>query len=371
MRVRYGCIVLILLHIVFAFSVFAQQNTANTVRFKKFSYVDQQGIGIEAFSMLIPSDWQFEGGMQWVLDNPASPARASFRVYNPKAFEEFQVFPSQPFFWTDNQMLLYSFPIGTRYFGNEVLPPVSAVEALKEIILPRFRYGVSNLQITKAESLPNLAGSLGSGAQSQPNVVNSSEAAKIRIEYNYNGKNVEEEIYGVIESFSFSFASMTGTITNINWTLDYIFSFKSEKGKLDANTKLFQTIAHSFKLNPQWYNKYSQLVNYLIQQQIQQINHIGQISRIVSQTNNEISDMIMDSYNQRQAVNDKIADNFSQYIRGVDNYYNPVEQKSVELPNGYDNVWANNAGEYILSNDPGLNPNEGSNFNWQKIERKK
>jgi len=347
------------------------EQTSKTLRFKKFSCVDKQGIGIEAFSMLIPSDWQFDGGIQWVLDNPAMPARAGFRVFNPKGSEEFEVFPNQPFFWTDNQMLLYTFPIGSKYFGNEVHPPVGPIEALKQVILPRFRCNVTDLKITKEELLPELAKSLGAGTQSQPGVVNSAEGAKIRIEYNYNGKNIEEEIYGVVESFAFSFPTMNGTVTNNNWTVDYIFSSKAEKGKLDSNAKLFQTIGYSFRLSPQWFNKYSQLVEYLIQQQIQQIHNIGQISKIISQTNNEISDMTMDSYNKRQAVNDEISKNFSQYIRGVDEYYNPVEQKSVELPSGYNNAWTNNLGEYIVSDSPNFNPNIDSNLNWQQIERKK
>jgi hypothetical protein len=105
--------------------------------------------------------------------------------------------------------------------------------------------------------------------------------------------------------------------------------------------------------------------------QIKQIQHIGQISRIISQTHNEISDMIIQSYNKRQAVNDRIAENFSQYIRGVDEYYNPMERRPVELPSGYQNAWTNRLGEYILSDDPNFNPNIGSTREWQKMELKK
>ena len=45
-------------------------------RLKKFSYIDRQGIGGEAFSLLIPSDWDFQGGITWSLDNPGMPAVA-------------------------------------------------------------------------------------------------------------------------------------------------------------------------------------------------------------------------------------------------------------------------------------------------------
>jgi hypothetical protein len=350
--------------------LYAKGTGEQGIRFKTYKYVDAQGIGSEAFSLLIPAGWQFDGGLRWRLDNPAIPVEASFRVRNLRGAEEFQVFPNLPFFWTNNQMVYSMFPIGSRYFGNEVRPPVSALDALKQIILPRFRNNFAGLRIVKQERLGDLAESLGRSAQSIPGVASvSTDGAKIRIEYNYCGNLMEEEIYCVLVSSTFQMQSMYGPIANINWTVDPIFSFKAQNGKLDANAKLFLTIVRSFKINLQWFNKYNQLVNYLIQRQIKQIHTVGQISRIISQTHNEISDMIMKSYNERQAVNDRIADKFSQFIRGVDKYYNPIDQKPVELPTGYDNAWTNGTGDYIVSESPSFNPNIGSNQKWQRMTR--
>jgi hypothetical protein len=342
----------------------------NIIRFKTFIYNDQQGTGIEAFRMLIPSDWQFEGGINWTLDNPSMPAVASFRVRNPKGREEFEAFPNQPFFWTNNSMILSMFPAGSRYFGNEVRSPVDALTALRNIVLPRFRMNFINLKITNEQRLPELARALGAGKQSQPGIISSADSAKIRIEYSRSNATLEEEIYGVVESISFPIQTMYGMATNTIWFVDYLFSFKAEKGRLNSQAKLFQTIAFSFRLNPLWFSKYNQVVEQLARMQIQRIQSIGQLSRIISQTSNEISQMMMDSYNQRQKVNDGIAENFSQYIRGVEFYYNPIEGKSVELPSGYQNVWTNSLGEYILSDNPNFNPNVGSNLNWQNIKKK-
>lgn len=341
-----------------------------TMRFRTFKYVDAQGIGIEAFRVLIPSDWKFEGGIRWILDNPGMPAVASFRIYNPNGAEELEVFPNQAFFWTDNPTLLQTFPVGTRYFGNEVRPIVEPLQALKGIILPRFRGKADGLRIVIGEPLPDLARSLGAGTRTQPGAGTTAEGAKIRIEYQRGGRWMEEELYGLVESISFPIQSMFGAFTNTNWYADYLFSFKAEKGTLDANSKLFQTMASSFQVNPQWFNKYNQVVEYLIQRQIQQIRSIGELSRIISQTHNEISDMMMRSYTQRQEVYDRVAENFSQHIRGVDQYYSPVEQKPVELPSGYRQAWTNSLGEYILSDQEDFNPNIGSNQTWQKMERR-
>ena len=80
--------------------------------------------------------------------------------------------------------------------------------------------------------------------------------------------------------------------------------------------------------------------------------------------------MMMETYNNRQQVYDRLSENFSQYIRGVDEYYDPVQQKRVELPSGYNEGWVNGLGEYILSDNPNYNPNVGSNQHWERLEKK-
>lgn len=345
----------------------AQVKNLSGIRFKSFSYIDREGMGIEAFRMLIPVEWKFTGGINWMLDNPGMPATAHFRVSAPDGSGEFEVFPNQPFFWTNNQMLLTMFPIGARYFGNEVYPPVGPLQALEEIVIPRFRGNRQDLRIVSRENLPGLASDLGAGVN-QLGVESYAEGGKIRVLYTERGVPIEEDIYAVVESISFPIQTIHGLAVNTNWYVDYIFSFKAPKGELDSQSKIFQTIARSFKLNPRWFSKYNQLVEYLIQAQIRQIRNIGELSRIIASTSDEISSISMQAYNNRQKVNDRIADNFSRYIRGVDSYYNPIEDKTVELPAGYDNAWTNSLGEYILSDEIGYNPNIESNLNWKKIQ---
>jgi len=336
---------------------------------KKYTCIDTQGIGCEAFSLLITSEWKFDGGIKWSLDNPAMPAVAQFTVKNPDGAEELEVFPNQAMFWTSNQMLLATFPVGSRYFGAEVRPVADPISALTQIALPRFRAKVSGLKIVNKKNLPELAKALGAGSP-QPGVQTFANAAKVRIEYLQDGISLEEEIFAVVEGFNFSFQAMQGTITNTNWCVDYIFSFKAQKGKLDSTAALFQTMVNSFKINPVWFNKYNQTVNFLIQAQIQQIRSVGELSRIISKTSNEISDSMMKSYQDRQKVYDRISEDFSEYVRGTEHYNNPFEGCEVELPGGYNHVWTNAGGEYVFTDSPSYNPNIDSNKNWEEIQKK-
>ena len=248
-------------------AVSAEENVT-TVKFTKFSHVDKQGIGTEAFSMLIPASWQFKGGIQWVLDNPAMPATAAFTVRNPQGKEELEVFPNQSFFWTTNQMILSTLPAGSRYFGAEVRPMLGPLQALREIVIARFRQNAQGLKVVNEKPLPELAKALGAGSQAQQGFTTSAAAGKIRIQYAKGGAPLEEEICAVVESISFPIRTMTGMASNTNWYVDYIFSFKAEQGRLDSQAKTFQTMINSFRVNPQWFNKYNQVVEYLIRARV-------------------------------------------------------------------------------------------------------
>jgi len=347
---------------------------AKVLRLKKYTYVDQQGTGLEAFSFLMPSNWKFEGGMQWIIDNPAMPSVTAFKVFNPKGKDQFEVFPNHCFFWSNNQQLLNMFPPGSRYFGIIVMRPVSAQKALRNIILSEQRNGFSALKVIKDENVPELPKALGAGKQAQGKDSSGATGAKLRVSYIKDGVTMEEEFYAEVESFSFPVQSMVGIFYNTVWYIDYIFSFKAEKGKLESNTKIFQTITASFKLNPRWYAKYSNVIEYMAQQKISQIKSIGDFSRMLSRMSDQVSDQVfeekMQHFKTRGDVYDEVSQKFGDNTLGIDRYYDPHEGKEVELPSGYNYAWSNNNGEYIMSDSPNFNPNVGSNLHWEPLKRK-
>jgi len=338
-----------------------------TVRYRSVSFTDTQGIGTKAFSMLVPTDWNSEGNINWILDTPAMPVAGDFRAWNPEGFEEFHLFPNQPFFWSDNPMIQQTFPTGSRYFGAVVRSPLGPIEALKEIAIPKFRTGVQNLKVISQQELPELSKSFQTGKDPATGVITSAEVGKIRVEYTLNGVQMEDEMYCIIQSQDIPVQTVYGLTRNINWYITYVESFRAEKGKLDSQSNTFQTVSYFARTDVNWLNKYNQIVNYLIQRQIQQIQSLGQLSSIVSQTSNDVSDANFDAWQQDQNIKDQMADDFSNSILGIQSYQNPVDGTTVELPSGYSNAWTNNLGEYILSDSPSYNPNTESNLNWQQM----
>lgn len=341
------------------------------IRLKTHHVVDSQGIGLEAFSLLIPAEWQTEGGIRWPLQNPAMPAEVAFRAFSPASADALEVFPTRA--CTFNPALLGMFPVGSLYMGSEVRQPIDARQALKTMIIARNRNGVENLRVISEADVPELQAIAEHMAaqelrQGVPGAQAHVTAAKVRVEYDLGGQPVEEEFYGSVTAYVFP-SGMFGQTSTI-WTPDNLFSFRAPKGRLDTQARLYQTMVKSFQVNVQWFNKYVQVVRMLTQQQIQRIHQIGELSRYLSRTSNEISDMMMQTYENRQAAYDRISTNFSQTIRGVDEWTDPASGTRTELPSGYDNAWVNGLGDYVLSESPSYNPNIESNQNWQRLTRK-
>ena len=343
------------------------ETTGVVVKYKTASYVDTEGIGTKAFSLLIPSDWQFEGNVNWVLDNPMMPGTVNIQVWNPTGSQELDVFPNQAFFWTDNPLVQQTNPPGSTYFGALVRSPLGPIDALKEISLPMFRSNAENLKVVSEQELPELDKLFKTGTDPTTGTSYSAKGGKIRVEYSLNGVIMEDEMYCVIQSVKIPIQSIYGTVTSDNWYMTYLASFRAEKGKLDSESKIFQTIAFSTQTDKNWLNKYNQLVSYLIQNQIRQIQSVGEFSRILSQMSNQISDENLKDWEQRQSVNDQLVKDFCNQILEIQPYTNPIDGNTVDLPSGYTSVWTNSLGEYVLGESPSFNPNLGSNMNWQPI----
>jgi hypothetical protein len=335
----------------------------------KLHTCNDASIGIDAFQMMMPAGWEFQGGVYWGTNNPSMPAVLACQVSNPAGFEALEVFPNQAFFWNTAPFGMPGFPVGSYYFGSEVRPPMPALQALQQLIIPRMRGKVQGLQLVSQQHLPHLAQQIQASSPHGQTGTTQSDGGKVRIRYHWNEAEIEEDIYGVIEMTRMGAPGMFMPMELISWTADYLFGFRALQGQLERLSDLFMTMIRSFRLNPRWLQQYSQMSNYMVQNQLQQINNIGQLSRSISQTNNQISDMIMDSWNKRQATYDRISTNFSQAIRGVDAYYDPNKGYGVELPGGYRHAWTNGLGEYVVSDDATFNPNIGSNLNWQEMAR--
>jgi hypothetical protein len=335
----------------------------NTQAFVPYAYTDSM-TRMEAFRLLIPKAWRAEGSITWV-SNPALPVQSRFRYYNPAGAEELNLYPAQSYFWTDNRMFLATNPPGSLRFYSRVAQPIDLRTAFRTVIIPGVRKNASGLTILQEKEVPELA-ALARGGPVQ-GVQSSAQGGKVRIVYREGGREMEEEIYGTVSQFVTHIPSGRGSYFINYWYIDHVFSIRAAKGTLDSQARTFKTMIYSMKINPPWFAKVVNTKEILAQKTMKGIKAIGKIGESVAQAGSKMREDQQRDWERRQQVYDRIARNASDNIRGVDRYYDSRAGKEVELPSGYGTAWANNLGEYVVTESPSYNPNVGSNLHWEQL----
>jgi hypothetical protein len=192
----------------------------------------------------------------------------------------------------------------------------------------------------------------------------------MRIEYGENGRPMEEEIYAAVSQFVTDLpgsALSPGYFINY-WYIDYVFSFRAAKNRLDSQAKVFQTMLYSMKVNPPWFAKVANVREMMAQNVIRGIQATGRVGDMVARAGSNLREDQMRDWERRQEANDRVIQNFTDNIRGVERFNDPFAGKEVELPSGYGRAFANNLGEYIVTDSPSYNPNIGSNLHWEELQ---
>lgn len=335
--------------------------TVNTQTFVTYKYIDP-ACRLEAFRLLIPKNWRAEGSVKWSM-TPALPIQIRFRFHNPNGSEELNFFPTHTYFWTNNRQTLSLKPPGSQMYGSRVAQPIGLRAAFNSVVIPGARKNAQSLRTLSETDVPELE-ALAKGAPTA-GVLARAKAGKVRIDYRQNGKQMEEEIYAAVSQFIVN-TSRSGFINF--WYVDNVFSFRAEKGKLNANAKLFQTMIYSVKLNPAWYAKVANVKEMLAKQEIEKTIRIGRIGDMISKVGSKMREDQYRSWEARQSIYDRIGQLQSDTIRGVDRYYDKRAEREVELPTG-GHAWSNGLGEYYFTERASDNPNIGSNLHWEQLPR--
>jgi hypothetical protein len=154
------------------------------------------------------------------------------------------------------------------------------------------------------------------------------------------------------------------------WSVYSAYSLRAPRGTLDAMTPLMSTSINSMRLSVDWFAGYMQVRELFNNRMKQGIVDATNLSRQITANAEHARKVYADAYKQRQESQERIAQSFGEYIRGVDTYKNPYEDRPVQLPAGYNDAWVNARGEYVLSNEAGFNPNVGDTTEWRRMDRR-
>jgi hypothetical protein len=344
--------------------------------FRKCVVMDQDGFHMEALRLLVPKDWQFRGGVTWNYHTLPPESTVAFAVSSPDGRSVAEQFPLENFYYSQDRFLQQSLASS----GKKIQPPMTAAQFLKTVWAPHHRSGVGGLTVLESQNLPELAAHAREVAQNEMNAFGQispfqfrfdirADAARVKFQYARDGDTVVEEATAAISYFVFNLSGVRGPVQEVAWTPS-VFSFHAPAREMNDKVRLFKVITDSRQDNPAWLLNCTRLSASVTRDQIRQDNAIFARMQEIHRTQQQTSDLIVKSYEERSAAYDRIFDNYDQSIRGVENYTDPGTNSRVELPYGYNGAWTNGT-DYVMSVDPGYDPNVGSTQTWQRLDRQR
>jgi hypothetical protein len=344
-------------------------------RMKQVKINDQGMNQMPAVDLMIPTTWQFKGDVRWgggvggcFADLPA----VFMHAQSEDGSIVFESIPNFTWQFTDDpgaQRALVQENQGGVKVGLKpcpVLRPMRAEDFLRQAVIPKTRSGK---RVVSVDPLPEFnqmvrrqlgLGPDGAGAGGQSAV--RTDAARARLEYDVDGKTIEEWLTTVVVVRTFP--SGRGA-NNYDCHALLMLSLRAPKGQLDGNDKLFKLIAGTIRHEPQWDAKVNAMIAKLYQAKQQEE---AKRSAIVAAFQQHVADTINEvTANQMRGAN-AAAFGQDQLIRGVQTFRNPATGGTFELSNQYDHAWLNGSNEYVMSEDPNFNPNGQLNGNWTSLQ---
>ncbi len=361
----------------------------NYYRMKKVAVVDEHGFErpMRALSLLVPSDWQFQGSVRYntTIGCHADLVQVSFRAASADNRFAVEMIPGLHWTWADDPSSVRAMQMSAQQslrFGRkecDIMPPLMPGDFLRRMVVPKVR---PNARMVAVEAMPDVTQKLQEKAREQENMAARvgmrmrirAEAARARLEYDLNGQAVEEWVTAVTFAAATAGPSYDMATGRMGQTQFYncggylIFALRAPQGQLASREKFFELVLGTVQVDPAWQGRVTQV---LVNMQASDAKGVRDRSAIIAQSQKDIGNIINQTYENRQKSQEASAEQFSQYIRGVETYRNPHTGETVELSNQYGHAWINNSNEYILTDSPGFDPNVALKGNWTALERAK
>jgi hypothetical protein len=355
------------------------QNQSSAPQFAQHRVADQQHQGLVVYAFAHPHEWQARSQVVWNFQHTSLPVAVYAAAWNPQGMESFEFLPVEAFFWLEPN---YGFvAVGQNSKGLTCMQPLSAADAMMQLIIPKYRGNRQNLHVTGVQQIPNL-----------PQILNAPELQQgptqgvlVRVEYEEQGRAFEEEFCGVLSWNQ----AQGGASVQTNWGFARLFCFRAARGRLDAMRQTFWQIAGSVQPNPQWlqiYEQVTQQLNGQFQQHTQamadKLEGEKRLSQQIiahnEQLNAQRSQNIAWSVEQQQRQNEQRSqtnytaqDALNDTIAGREAFQDPNSSAgNYHYQYGHDKyVWTDSQGQFQSSNDPTFDPNTGSDRNWVRARR--
>lgn len=331
-----------------------------SIRLKEVQVIDEHGFGqpILAMTLMIPHDWTKESLVLWTPHPCISAPQAVFAVASPDELSGFATLPMESWFYSNINL-------GIQVPKDCLSEPIRSA---RDYLHAAVRRSYPSAQVLEYRDHPEIAAQFQSWNTHDPftGMRTWVEAAEIRYAYSHQGQPVHESIGAVVMITETSIPDAMGGVLQYLNGFAFGFVIRAPAGQLSEFGDFAGTLLSMSRVNPEW--------NRLIAEHYRKMNQPRSSggstpNNTIAETNRYISDLMSESFENRMASNDRIDTMFSETIRGVESYSDPVLGQQVELPAHYDNSWRLSDGSYVLTNDPLFDPYRSWGIDGQQLER--
>jgi hypothetical protein len=371
-----------LLIVSFLVLISSQMATAQTLHLTKRTVYDSGfGAKMASHNVLAPAHWKVKGNGFWAnSDYYGTPPSQELLLTSPNGygieiapiFQAFEIRVTNPgFSYTPRKQF-------DSEMGVMVLDRPDTLEEwgdlYRELLLSK--YEDSNARLVETFEIKELTAvvdhELGplkkkleqdNQVNRQMNFEQSCNGAAIGFRVRYQEDGHEMESPHVI-AFMTTYTQNQDYV-RLDWSCVKDVRFFARRGQLESVLPAMVAMASSVRETPRWARE--------------KANHLGIMSgialkgfadrqRIMVNTQREISQIITETHRNVTASNERSHRNFVNSIRDVEIYSDG--NMSYELPSGYDNVFSDGNGNFILTNDHMLDPNVDieSNSSWSSVQ---
>ncbi|MHB8635749.1 MAG: hypothetical protein ACYC96_04675 [Fimbriimonadaceae bacterium] len=327
--------------------------TGAVYRMQLHKVIDEEGTRKLAFTYLVPDGWKATDTIKWIPNDFMTPEVGSSRLTSADGMVQFD---SSSGIWIN---------YGHSPTGDYGQRPPKSVSNLLLQGFKQKHLGVKFEVVTKKDTpVDSLLG------VAPPQGRNFGLKGVLKVRFSRDGKSFLTKAQARLDGMQMTPQStpIGGSMFEGGWRITETLAVTAPANKMDEAMKVVGIVLASSRLDPHFFNTVLQAQKIISDNFYRQQRQIGQISRIISQTNDEISDTIMRSYDIGQAAEDKEISGFDDYIRGVDKYRGA--EAPVDLPSGYAHAWADGNGHYIVTDQHGYDPNVGSDGGtWSELQK--
>ena len=356
------------------------------LRLKRAEVVDQHGFEkpLPAMSVLIPVDWTFQGEVKLAqrIGDPADLVKLVFRTTSPDGRLAIELLPSWNWSWVDDPMMRQAIQNQSAMAAQlgraptQMMPPMTARDFLSKVAVPKLRPGAKLLGI---EPIPDLDPALQSQVKQAQALASQAglqtrlraDEARARIQLPAGKAPAEEWITAVVITHATAMPTLTPGSGQMRQSAMYqssaesIYALRAPPGELPAHEKLFRTVISTVRVDPAWQARVTQVQASMSASNVQSAQDR---SKIIAQSAEAQRRSIQGAYEAHQKAEDKSAERFSDAMRGLQTYRNPVTGEDVKLSNQYGHAWASGNGEYVMSDTPGFKPGDVLQGHWTELQ---